>query len=457
MYKFVMRLFLVLLILLFDACAPAPAVGILNDSGEGSVSQSVGPKASESDAASNEQLPENPFSTPQEVGEPPVESAQSTNAGDASFSVSSDSDDSVEPAVAQDYGEDLMNNTLSTTYQGEKLLEIYALDVPKHLTAQYSLAATVSHFDERHFASLLESCDTTPKAADKAFILFTDAGRHYIYLDKSALPQLTEIWNTIYNESTPKTMHWLTHMTTGKITAINWNGMKFEDREIIVTIADYLKHSLTVNPDEQIMMINMRDNPVTVAGLYDMCIEFDNGVEYCFLGYGDYGQTDKGGSGISVYTSDLDQTIYYMLNEGQAGRLRRFMEEQMLVWRQKNGYPTRLTTDILAIKYRGDQFIYNEDLKIPVLIKNGSEKEMAITTDFVTQRHRLGGEINWEYVPFDEAWSGQTACFKVPAGGSIEIEIPFNIFDIDDDGRGKYRTELWVDDAFDMAVRYTLE
>ncbi len=375
-----------------------------------------------------------------------------------------------DPAPATDvapshYTEELWTNALSIDYRGERLTAIHALDVKNHLTARYSIAATMASFDERYLATLLEGCDTTPKVADRAFILFTEKGRHYIYLDQSTPPELNTIWETVYSKGAPKNIHWLTHMTTSKIVRIRFNGwnravdtaigLDVQDSETIAKIADFLKHCLNVNPNERLEVFGGTDNPVMVAGLYDMSIEFDNGVRYRLMGYGDYGGTDEGGSGISIHTSDLDKSVHYTLNEGAAGHLRNFMEEQQIAYWRKNGDPTRMNIDILSAWHKDDKLIYSRDLKVPVRITNDSERAVTVTTGFVTQRHRLGGN-NWEYIAFGEGHFGDVSV-EIPAKGNAEIEIPFSVFDITDDGKGKYQTDFWVNVNFKEVARYVLE
>lgn len=244
------------------------------------------------------------------------------------------------PAAIPNYTteENILSNTLATTYRGEHLRSIYALDVKNHLTARYNIAAAMTSFDERYFAALLENADANPKAADRAFILFTDKERHYIYLNESTPPELNAIWETIYSKDAPKNMHWLTHMTTSKIVKISFNGwnqtfstyigLTAEKSEAIAEISDFLKNNLTADASRPIKILDAAVNPTSSVPTYGLRIQFDNGVIYFLTGGGDFDGTDAGGSGIGIYTSDLDKTIFYTLNERVAGQLRDFMEEK---------------------------------------------------------------------------------------------------------------------------------
>ncbi len=374
------------------------------------------------------------------------------------------------PGPVPDYttADNLWNNTLSTTYHSEQLASVYALDVKNHMTARYTLLTSMSSFDERYFAALLESAGDTPETGDRAFIVFTDKGRHYIYLDENASPKLAAVWEAIYNQAAPKTMHWLAHMTTEKISEIHFGGWSYsadilidltiKDRETIREISDFLKTDLTVDPDKPIEIFNGIYNPSTVAGHYGLTIKFDNGIVYDLMGYGDYGSATAGGSGISLYTSDLATTISYTLNERVARRLRDFMEGQQIGYWQKNGDPTRTTVHLLA----DSDLPYSKDVKVPLRKKNDSSRAITVTSDFFTQRRRFGGS-QWEYIPFSERYYEDSSqdflgdfSVDIDANSSTVIEIPFSFFDISDGGQGKYQTEFWVNRKFKVTGRYVL-
>lgn len=368
------------------------------------------------------------------------------------------------PVPAYTTAENILNNTLSGTYHGEQLISIHALDVKNYLTVRYTLLASMASFDERDFAALLEAADTTPKAADRAFMLFTDKGRHYIYLDQNTPPELNAVWETIYNGA-PKNIHWLAHMTTGKIVKISFGGwsqdadtdigLTVEDSETIGEISNFLKNYLTVNTDKPVELFDGAMNPSMPAGLYMLHIDFDNDVRYGLMGYGDYGGTDAGGSHISIYTSDLGKTVSYTLSEGAAGQLRDFMEEKQIAFWEKNGSPTRTNVKILSATPATEKLTYSKDLKVPLRIENGSTKAITVITDFVTRRHPLGGEA-MEYMPWGEGYPG-SASRRIPAGGHAVISVPFSAFDLSGDGRGKYQTEFWVDGKFKIFGSYVVE
>lgn len=212
---------------------------------------------------------------------------------------------------------------------------------------------------------------------------------------------------------------------------------------------------LTVNAKKPIEIFDGAFNPSTVAGHYGLTIDFDNGIQYFLMGYGDYGQTDMGGSHIIIHTSDLGKTISYTLNEGAAGHLRDFMEAKQIAFWQKNGYPTRMNVRILPANSADSKLVYSKDLKVPMRITNGCERAITVTTDYVTRRYR-SSERDWEYIPWGEGHFGEVST-SIPAKSSAEIEIPFGVFDLPVDGKGKYQTFFRVDGNFEMVGEYVLQ
>lgn len=223
---------------------------------------------------------------------------------------------------------DLPDDKLSATFRGEPVSEIYALNADQYTTVKYYPSFSESAFLEQRFLELLSEAPTGNASAKKAFIVFTDKQRYYIYLSGKAQDELKSIWQTIYDEErSNKNIHWLTHMTTDRITKIH--GVKRgteKNNKIIAEIADFLKNSLVVDDTKKIRIFEGPSNPVTVCGLYMVSISFDSGVWYSMIGYGDYGSIQEGGTFISLYTSDLNKTITYPLKEGNAAHLRYFLE-----------------------------------------------------------------------------------------------------------------------------------
>ena len=209
------------------------------------------------------------------------------------------------------------------TFQGETILEAAVLDYDDHFTADCPLSLLDPVMDE-----LVKAAEAGDDSGSRAIILFTDAGRHYVWLGEGS--SLHSIWESAYNAQIEKNLHWYTHMTTAKITRIRLSGFESgidtSDPAVIARISDYLKHGLTATPTKTPEVDDGAMNPDMPSSLYSVEVWFDSGVRYWGHGYGDYGATpDPGGSIYYLYSSDLDQTITYTLSEGSAAKLRQFM------------------------------------------------------------------------------------------------------------------------------------
>ena len=212
---------------------------------------------------------------------------------------------------------------LPLTFQGETILEAAVLDYGDHFTADCPLSLLEPVMDE-----LVKAAEAGDDSGSRAIILFTDAGRHYVWLGEGS--SLHSIWESAYNAQIEKNLHWYTHMTTAKITRIRLSGFESgidtSDPAVIARISDYLKHDLTATPTKTPEVDDGAMNPDMPSSLYSVEVWFDSGVRYWGHGYGDYGATpDPGGSIYYLYSSDLDQTITYTLSEGSAAKLRQFM------------------------------------------------------------------------------------------------------------------------------------
>lgn len=212
---------------------------------------------------------------------------------------------------------------LPLTFQGETILEAAVLDYGDHFTADCPFSLLDPVMDE-----LMKAAEAGDDSGSRAIILFTDAGRHYVWLGEGS--PLHSIWESAYNAQIEKNLHWYTHMTTAKITRIRLSGFESgidtSDPAVIARISDYLKHGLTATPTKTPEVDDGAMNPNMPSSLYSVEVWFDSGVRYWGHGYGDYGATpDPGGSIYYLYSSDLDQTITYTLSEGSAAKLRQFM------------------------------------------------------------------------------------------------------------------------------------
>ena len=250
-------------------------------------------------------------------------SSQTEESSSESEELPSETDPGSVPGTPADSNSSSQAAQLPLTFQGETILEAAVLDYDDHFTADCPLSLLDPVMDE-----LMKAAEAGDDSGSRAIILFTNAGRHYVWLGEGS--PLHSIWESAYNAQTKKNLHWYTHMTTAKITRIRLSGFESgidtSDPAVIARISDYLKHGLTATPTKTPEVDDGAMNPDMPSSLYSVEVWFDSGVRYWGHGYGDYGATpDPGGSIYYLYSSDLDQTITYTLSEGSAAKLRQFM------------------------------------------------------------------------------------------------------------------------------------
>lgn len=284
----------VLLMLSAAGCSSEPSSSETGSQPETSSSLPEEAPSEPEESSSEAETPSDPGSAPESAPETPAESGSSSQ--------------TAQPAL---------------TFQGETVLEAAVLDYDHHFTADCPLSLLEPEMDE-----LVKAAEANDDSGSRAIILFTDAGRHYVWLGEGS--PLHSVWESAYNAQSEKNLHWYTHMTTSKITRIRLSGFESgvdtSDPAVIARISDYLKHDLTATPAKTPEVDDGVMNPDMPSSLYTVEVWFDSGVRYWGHGYGDYGATpDPGGSTYYLYSSDLDQTITYTLSEGSAAKLRQFM------------------------------------------------------------------------------------------------------------------------------------
>ena len=292
------------------------ALSLTGCTGGDSPAQEQGP-VSQSSSGAEESVPE-PESASEPVTQPeePVSEPASAPAEPASTPAESASEpaEPVEPVH----------------YNGEEVLELWALDVATHSTVPYTPGDPGQPTAAELESALATATDTT--AGDLGFILFTGSGRQYIYLGEEPEGPLRDAWIDIYNSRPAKNIHWVTHMTQSKLTSVEGEGPgglhrdePITDRATLDAIAAWLKRNLTVDVSDGITVLDGPNNPDMPSSLVFLQLHFDTGVHYTFITYDEYDyRPDPEGGWMSVYTSDLDQTISYKLTPGTAAALRAF-------------------------------------------------------------------------------------------------------------------------------------
>lgn len=273
--------------------------------------------SSEPSSTASDSPSESSSSQPEESPSEPEESSSKAE------ELPSEAEPGSVPETPADSGSSSQAAQPTLTFQGETVLEAAVLDYDLHFTADCPLTLLEPVMDD-----LTEAAEANDDSGSRAIILFTDAGRHYVWLGEGS--PLHSVWESAYNAQSEKNLHWYTHMTTSRITKINLDsaqgGISTTNPSSIAKISDYLKHDFTATPSQTPEVKAHIVNPDMPSTLYSVEIYFDTGVRYFGFGYGDPDATpEPGGTTFYFYCSDLDQTIVYTLSEGSAARLRLFM------------------------------------------------------------------------------------------------------------------------------------
>ena len=273
--------------------------------------------SSEPSSTASDSPSESSSSQPEESSPEPEESSSEAE------ELPSEAEPGSVPETPADSGSSSQAAQPTLTFQGETVLEAAVLDYDLHFTADCPLTMLEPVMD-----ALTEAAEANDDSGSRAIILFTDAGRHYVWLGEGS--PLHSVWESAYNAQSEKNLHWYTHMTTSKITEINLDSFQGRvsttDPAVIAQISDYLKHDFTATPTKDPEVKDYTINPDSGGDGYSIEIHFDTGVRYLGFGNGEMmGTPEPGGSAFCLCSSDLDQTIIYTLSEGSAAKLRQFM------------------------------------------------------------------------------------------------------------------------------------
>ena len=273
--------------------------------------------SSEPSSTASDSPSESSSSQPEESPSEPEESSSEAE------ELPSEAEPGSVPETPADSGSSSQAAQPTLTFQGETVLEAAVLDYDLHFTADCPLTLLEPVMDD-----LTEAAEANDDSGSRAIILFTDAGRHYVWLGEGS--PLHSVWESAYNAQSEKNLHWYTHMTTSRITEIHLDSFQGRvsttDPAVIAQISDYLKHDFTATPTKDPEVKDYTINPDSGGDGYSIEIHFDTGVRYLGFGNGEMmGTPEPGGSAFCLCSSDLDQTIIYTLSEGSAAKLRQFM------------------------------------------------------------------------------------------------------------------------------------
>ena len=210
------------------------------------------------------------------------------------------------------------SSPVTETYFPDYVQSIYALDKDAYVMAKvedgYANSKTI-------WEGLENRTTSGGEPNGMGFLIFTDEGKEYVYLEegddialvKACVAQLT---------NAPLHPSWLIHMTPERMVSayghIFEGSAQFSTQEELLALAKFLKTEMTVKPYTSVH--SGATNYDTPAGLINMKITFDSGVEYYIGGYD---------TGFGIYTTDLDTAVSYTVDEDFDAKLRAFLKKYL--------------------------------------------------------------------------------------------------------------------------------
>ena len=183
------------------------------------------------------------------------------------------------------------SSPVTETYFPDYVQSIYALDKDAYVMAKvedgYANSKTIWEGLENRTPSGTES-------SGYGYLIFTNEGKEYVYL-----------------EDTPERM-------VSAYGDIFEGTVQFSTQEELLALAKFLKTEMTVKPYTSVH--SGATNYDTPAGLINMKITFDSGVEYYIGGYD---------TGFGIYTTDLDTAVSYTVDEDFDAKLRAFLKKYL--------------------------------------------------------------------------------------------------------------------------------
>lgn len=223
----------------------------------------------------------------------------------------------------------------AVVFKNETVTEVYSLDYSARRYHKVTDSQKI-----KTIAAKLNAYDppVSHEPGQVGFLIFTDKGKYDYYLSPNTdagsetdkeLAKLSMDCNALY----PGVVQWLAYMSTSNIQRITFDGAggygfslkeyeRFENfdidvdtnsKEEIQKISTYIKSILV---EKEKMIADGEPNPKTSGDLYSMLIIFNTGVNYGINGYT---------NSIWVYSTDINQTIYYNCSEQDISGLRDLM------------------------------------------------------------------------------------------------------------------------------------
>ena len=213
------------------------------------------------------------------------------------------------------------DSPVTETYFPDYVQSIYALDKDAYIMAKvedgYANSKTI-------WEGLENRVPSGGEPSGYGYLIFTDQGKEYVYLEDTDEEVALNKACVAALINSPLHPSWLIHMTPERMVSA-YGGIfegtaEFSTQEELLALAKFLKTEMTVKPNTSVSVHPGSVNYDTPAGLIDMKITFDSGVEYDIGGYD---------TGFSIYTTDLDTIVYYTVDEDFDLKFRTFLKKYL--------------------------------------------------------------------------------------------------------------------------------
>lgn len=207
------------------------------------------------------------------------------------------------------------------TYFPAEVQAIYALDKDAYVMAKVEDGSTSA---KALWKALENRTPSGGEAGGLGYLIFTTEGKEYIYLEEGGEDTALNVACGAALNIGPLHPSWLIHMTPERMVSayggIFEGSAEFSTQKELLALAEFLKTEMTVKPNTSVSVHPGSVNYDMPAGLINMRITFDSGVEYDIGGYD---------TGFSIYTTDLDTIVYYTVDEDFDAKLRAFLKKYL--------------------------------------------------------------------------------------------------------------------------------
>ncbi len=203
-------------------------------------------------------------------------------------------------------------DTTPIIYKDSKISRLYAVDtnncIMVEITEKPQIQTLVTEFNT--------VMDENKNLSGFGYLIFADNDKkEYIYLSEDDVNLNGSCEETL--KSGKLHPSWLIHFNPKRV--VDANGVK--DKDKLDKLANFLKEEVTVSKEASVSKGSV--NPNLSMGEFRLNMEFDSGVKYQILGTDNFDGTGT----LSLYTSDLDTSVSYKLDNGVAQKITAFLKD----------------------------------------------------------------------------------------------------------------------------------